>query len=291
MTGWTYHRLYPADWAGADAALIHLAAVLGRPDAQHPWFLLRYQDEGGLHLRVRLHESHPLAGAGLEDLLQGALHAAAQPVGGEEVERLRFVRLPEPPAPPPTVARLVADQYAPEHEKYGDGAMLEAAHRLFVASSAVALDLLILRRDGAGPVRPVVPHLFAAAVRQGVAPGREAAFLDRFCDFWLGFLKADIDTMRRQFTNHHALLRQRRAVIVAEPDALAAPCMAALRHWQQALVALRQDMRALGADAPRLERLAGNAIHLMNNRLGLTVMDEAWLSFLLKQRVRIHEPA
>ncbi|MFG2209678.1 lantibiotic dehydratase [Streptomyces sp. NPDC048638] len=126
---WLYLKLHGAARAQDDLLRDHvpeLVALAGELGADC-WFFIRYTDEGGHHVRLRLHGADPRVLWGTLAPEAGALLARWQEAG--------LLR-----------GHGVA-QYDPETERYGGPAAQGAAERVFRYDSEAALALLRLAKD------------------------------------------------------------------------------------------------------------------------------------------------
>jgi thiopeptide-type bacteriocin biosynthesis protein len=152
-TGWlSAHAFYHGDLdALLTGAVAPLVGELAAADAIDGWFFLRYW-EGGPHVRLRI---RPAWGRRAEverwvrDRLRGYLRTHRSPDRMRQHEYLQLA--------PMLAQRERMDRYATrmyrnntvsfipyrrEHDRYGDGASVEAVERHFVESSRIALALL-----------------------------------------------------------------------------------------------------------------------------------------------------
>lgn len=107
---WSYFRLYTG-YATADRLLTEMIAPLARGLR---WFFVRYNDDGGFHLRVRFHCLEP------ERMLELARVFAANPL----------------------ISRVELGTYERELERYGGPAAMALAEELFCADSDAVVKLL-----------------------------------------------------------------------------------------------------------------------------------------------------
>lgn len=127
---WFYVCIYGARALQDDVIRHHLPALLAvAADAgMDRWFYVRYTDEGGHHVRLRLHgEQDKLSAIGTTVI--------------DALMRLQDDRL---------VGRWVVDDYDPEVERYGGTKAMSAAEQLFAADSEAALQLLRIAESSEG---------------------------------------------------------------------------------------------------------------------------------------------
>jgi thiopeptide-type bacteriocin biosynthesis protein len=233
---WLFIRLYAGPTSGGfDRLLVDaIPRVLAR-GLHDSWFFVRYGDDAGPHLRVRLRPR-----PGCADELIAALEALAGEAG----------------------AGSAFDVYVPELDKFGGPAGMAIAEELFELSSEIAIQLVRNEQVGGEPRRAICADLMALVI---------AAFPPRGVEqrFW-------------------SLYAQRLGggTAGATPVASAAPTAAAgalLERWREGLQRSAGRYREL-ATRPPSEALAAHFLHLMNNRLGVGIREEARLAALLAGR-------
>jgi len=277
MNEWIYLKLYAGDYADR---LDHLVcetvprAVAAAPHRR--WFFLRYYDEHGAHVRLRFDTDRPAETiAALSPLcLEGVQQLATVPVSdyrpliatapdGEPVERR---------------VGVMRDVYEPELDKFGGVAGMPIAEAVFHASSELALEVLCAERDGAYSRKSVVADLMAAAVA-AFPPAQDAAqFWRGFAAYWLGGDTEWAKDWRRRFVAKRRDLEARAYRVTGATPAAAS---SVVERWRDALAAASAAYRRAVPDAST-SLLAAQFVHLMNNRLGLTTIEEAYLATLLE---------
>jgi thiopeptide-type bacteriocin biosynthesis protein len=255
-------------------------------------FYIRYSD-GGAHIRLRLYGRT----AGVRDFL------------GQLLEADLTARFPnfDAPAAHADQAQLGAvthirwAAYEPEVERYGGPAGLALAEQHFCASSEAALGLLAsaAARRGAKLAKALVATLVLLRAFYGeTAPAGKAAFV-----YWKNYLHAlsrERDAARVLPAFESAYARQADKLIaytlelwgaLGEGAAISdvvdkyGASVAVLRDQLRALVAQRAITVRGGtvADgwAEALSFLIPSYVHMMHNRLGITLLDEAYVAHLL----------
>ena len=257
-------------------------------------FFIRY-GELGPHLRLRLR--------GRPAVLGGDVAPALEAHAGEAVDpALRGA--PSGPLPPGaragTVPWLAWIPSAPEVERYGGPRGVAVAEGLFARSTELAFALLgrldpADRQARVGLALPAMLALLGAMTRDA-ALAREVAELHRntFAGVPGVSVAADWHTpYERSFARQgEAVVQRVRAFWAAAADGAALP--APLDAYHAAAVQARGELRALlesgrlATEKGRLESwdqavlaLVSSYLHMANNRLGLSTLEEGFVAHLL----------
>jgi thiopeptide-type bacteriocin biosynthesis protein len=277
-----YYKIYTAGGAAALEWLIveTLPKVLAAGPMRR-WFFLRYWDEGGLHLRLRLwpERSVPALREAVGPLLDRALAEVPESPRGfhrpavvarNAVAAANIAR---------TRSRVEPAVYEPEVEIFG-AAGIEIAERLFTCSSEVALDVLVAERDGRCSRKGVSLALMSAVLDAFPPAVGVEGFWQRYADYWLGRDPEQRGSWRQQFEARAETLEARGAAFPIPEDQLPAAAVDAVRRWRSALHSAAGDFAGL-REAPAIDDLASHFVHLTNNRLGLLHLEEAYFAVLL----------
>jgi thiopeptide-type bacteriocin biosynthesis protein len=316
-TDWlSLHAFYAAD---EDRLLVDCVAPLIRSLRERRlidrYFFIRYWLEGP-HVRLRL---RPAAGVPAEDLATEAetrmadylaRHPSADPPVRPRPATYRSMFLAEydqaswdrrygrdghmPVRHNNTVRR---EEYVPEYRRYGGPAGIELAEWHFEASSDLVLRLLAGRSPRRRARLGLSAQLGLILCLTFLGDGARAArFLDRYRDFWAnayGPAGAHLRRMSRAAYSAHADPLRRRAEQIQATLRSAGADQPAPGGWPAHCRLLRQRVAALMA-ADRLEpspgtpagampeRLLHSYLHMTNNRLGVGVLEEAYLADLLR---------
>ena len=271
-----------------DALLLSTLAALREGGLARPYFFLRYW-EAGDHLRLRL-----AAADGEEELIRRAVtrhcdrcfagHPSyrADPAGyPERAWALAvFERLDTYAgvlAPNDSVAFL---PYRPEYERYGHGDAMRAVERHFLESSRIAATMLAAaadpgRRQTAAFTLLLLSRLAGAAPPESRPPEQNAAMRE---------LIARARFAERYADQSSRLVELDRRVTGFRPGA---PQTGIMAVWWWSLTALRDRQRATGEVASdRIPIILDTCGHLLCNRLGLSLPEEAYIRFCAD---RMHE--
>ncbi len=291
--GWLYFKLYPGRYVDrADALIAAAAARVHAIDAALPWFYLRYFDSTGFHLRLRVQPapgSRDAVAAQLQADLQAVLDQLPdlpsnlhQPMvlpRGAKGDPLGAMAQGKP-------ASLALDTYEPEYDKYGGARGTPLAEVLFADSSRIALALLADERAGLYDRKSLAPWLMQACF-EVFQPATARRYFRQYSQFWLGGDTPAADDWRDRFFAKARALAANGVALLPEPAALHPAAAARLADWRAALQRTQAAYAGAGrgAKAPS-DVLSFNFSHLMNNRLGFSALEEAYLAALLEHTHR-----
>lgn len=246
-----------------------LADELAGDGLAHEFFFLRYWD-GGPHLRLRVLPADDAVRAKVENLVRDRFgdylirYPAADRVSPPEYARLArslaaWEGVPsyvESPYPNNSV-RLIP--YRREHDRYGDGAAIQAVEGHFAESSRIALRVVTMGATAEQRATAGTALILLTWFIGDVGPGRVLTTT--------GVPEADVERLSGQVTG----LARRMRALVAHAGTLSAN--GTLIDWARSITALRDVLTPLdlaGGVATVLDVCA----HLMCNRLGLSVAVE-----------------
>ncbi|MFY7863399.1 thiopeptide-type bacteriocin biosynthesis protein [Roseateles sp.] len=261
---WVYVKLY------GDRAVEHMDSLLVAwaddpvlTERAESWFFLRYVDERGVHVRLR---ALTREGDDRDGLMRALVEACTARATAACID-----------------IHAVEDRYAPETGTYGARPGMDAAERLFHRSSRLAAQVLALEERGLLSRKDLLPVLMQDAADAFVPRAEHAGFWAGFGDCCLhGRSPAAADWRR----SRAAAGREPAAGgirIVAAHSRLGEEARAIVAAWRAALGQAAVDYAALGRPFRiRPEMLAFKTAHLMNNRLGLAAVEEAYVAALLE---------
>jgi thiopeptide-type bacteriocin biosynthesis protein len=279
------------------------------------WFFIRYS-EYGPHLRLRLHGKAEVMDGVVWPALQAHLRARYPDVVFERPDVPAMPAWP-PPAPaeekppregPVRITHAALIEYEPETDRYGGPEAIRVAERFFEVSSEAACSLLAKTsrterssRLGKGLLTMVeLMHVFslgdrAAAARwgnqynqgylRGVARDEEAR------GAWLGAFDSGYGSQADTLGEYVEEVWSR----MDEGE----PLSDALDLYRDGLLEVRGHFRDL-FDAGKLvapvepytafEQAVGGIcssyLHMMNNRLGITIQEESYLAYLIMRTLQ-----
>lgn len=270
------------------------------------WFVMRYW-EGGPHVRVRLRDLRADAASVRATFQHIAATAPEQsdldpasfygPLAGQDGEALYGWH---------GSGTVTTQDYQPEYERYGGADLMSAGEDMFQVSSELAYHGVRAVIDGQSRLSLGTTFVVAYAaglLRAGFAAEDVATGLRRYGQNFARLagapsvdVRAQIDRAERSYSAAGSRLR---AALNAHQDEADAPSRSAGSIWSKAVAgytetvfgdprALTAQLRELDADqaagaARDLGRrwgAVGSQWHMLANRLGLSVADEVYLTWL-----------
>lgn len=285
---WLYLKLYLGEaFDRCDALIVSLVPDLLRLEGIERWFFLRYVDQRGFHLRLRLRTGAARVSALSERATRVCQRALQQllslPPSDYSPMVPAFGRISE--VPPSATIGIEADRYEPEYEKFGGTRGMPIAEELFEASSRIALEVLREEDRGTLSRKTIAPCLMQAVADAFEAD--HAAFWEDYSFYWLGARTPVAHDAREQFFEKGRMLHAERVPIAPPSHMLPVSAREIVEKWGHS-VRSAAAAYARGSDPGDVtpDVLVFNFAHLMNNRLGLYAMEEAYLGALLEQRAR-----
>ena len=282
---WLYYKIYVGPYRHhIDWLIAHLLQhVISHTETQR-WFFVRYIDDGGLHLRLRLNvrrdQRHAVAQF-VERATQKALEGLPTTVFEYYVPVVRLKPIVPRKLRVHFPARFVQAIYVAEAEKFGATGVV-IAEDVFHASSVVAMRVLINEANGGCSRKTLVPLLMRQVV--DTLPPEEGAvlFWKNYTSHWLAWHPASIAALRRVVETKWLELKARGVEVLISRSVLPGDTADLLSMWDRSLCAAKRAF-ARSPDGLRCARasLPFNFVHLMNNRLGVSHVEEAYFAGLL----------
>jgi hypothetical protein len=288
---WVYFKIGVGEF---DAALDHLTREvlpgLAATAQARRWFYLRYFDEvSGLHLRFRLQVEAErreavlqTVGSQLRDFVQ-QVPTLALPSYQPMVELL-----PMQPSTHPLL--VIEDVYEEEFGKFGGRDAMDDAHAWFEASSIIAIEALRLE-DRSGYSRKTLAPILMDVVVQGLSLARSSEdFFEEYALSWLPPELAQRLSLRDEFFDKASQLFDRGVSIVQPEHERPQAVRDLVESWRKAVRRARERYLTYPKTAPEfISTQAWQMIHLTNNRLGLSALEEAYLATLLEAHHRVQQ--
>jgi thiopeptide-type bacteriocin biosynthesis protein len=276
---WLYFRFYPGPAEKMDLALVTVIAPAVEQAIAIPgirrWFFLRNFDDRGIHIRLRFCGTLGAINTLQRDLeTQFALAARRlRATLSPNQHRIIPVALTSDPF---TDAGYELDLYEQECDKYGGSEGVEIAEKVFQASSELAIAIVSrLFRSSLSERIPLAVQLMMMAAVEAFNGKSQEQFWRDYLHYWSGNGSShSVETQKK-------LTEAARGRAAALKDRCAEP-------WDppvaQAREAYRTALRRALADArkepstPGPEKLCFHYVHLLNNRLGILPLEEAYLA-------------
>src|SRR5215469_4326305 len=197
--------------------------------------------------------------------------------------------------------------YEPEYQRYGGKMGVELAEWHFERSSEVVLQLL--QTTNAHMRSILLGHglQLSFALCYGLLGDDRSVrtFFEHYMQFWQNFQRSpeeQLSRFQKSFAQQEVQLRQRiRQIRAAVVEGAVTGCSSVERKWMAHIRELRTNIETLTcigrltitkkdgtelvAEQPAVASsfLLDSYIHMTNNRLGLSIADEIYLSYLLKR--------
>lgn len=279
---WIYYKIYPGDEARTDYLVTGALAEISRLSDARQWFFLHYTDEAGPHLRLRV-QAYRDPGQLRERVRQVLERALARLPTLPPTSYRPTIRLAPGPIVPelaPRSAHLELERYQPDVESFGERGVLIAEH-LACASSEAAVRVLTDEYQQRYSRKTLVPLLMHATGAAFVPDAGSSLWRD-YASYWLAYAPDLEAEWLPRFTAKADQLRAE-GVCVVEPDAeTAGEAIEVLTAWRAAVSSAAEAFCSVDDDPPRSPReLTFHFLHLMNNRLGLMPIEEAYFATLI----------
>lgn len=238
---------------------------------QHIWstrgaraFFIRYQDEQGPHIRIRMRGEE----SWMENTLKPAFQDWQEGKGNWSVV-----------------------PYTPETERFGGEAAMAIAEDYFHISSRVCLDRLAREQHTYGDSMFDALRMHTMAVHAaGMSPYQSANYFSKLTEQWLPLFfgqnspedAAFLDEIIAGFEkNFEAQKSELRTTLMALWKALDQDKFDKNQpEWSRWFSSNQLILKSLG---DQLDRALPSLIHLTNNRLGINNQDEVYLNFILSK--------
>ena len=268
MMAWLSFYCYPLDTPD-----VFLTRAVRPFLSQHIWpnksaraFFIRFQDESGPHIRLRLHGE----AAWLEETLRPALL-------GWFAERGELKEVP----------------YEPEMERFGDVTSMALTEAHFHLSTRVTLDRMMHtpRTYGSTLFDALRMHLLTA-LAAGMSREKATWYFGQLYEQWLPAFFRPIDGQPLDKTAQSALTDQFQTSLETQRTtlrpafeelwnaAIAGKFDKSQPEWQHWFRGNGLILKELGTN---LDKVLPSLIHLTNNRLGVNNQDEVFLCYILKE--------
>jgi thiopeptide-type bacteriocin biosynthesis protein len=288
---WLYYKLFLG--RATDKTDQFIVNTISRARSQNDirsWFYLRYYEAGEFQLRLRV---KPVTSA-FEKVGESVLALCTEGLGGvSELFPSDYRPMIYPTGLDPDREEYTGDvrielsPYEPEFEKYGGLEGMSFAESHFMDSSELCISVLSDEAKGLYSRKTIAPLLmrevFRALVKQDV-PG---VFWSQYAKFWLGGDTPVAHDWRLRFLEKAGELDHAGIPVFAPVRDLPGEAVTLLNWWSERLAFTYGQYQSSGLfDRAPGNSLCSNFVHLMNNRLGLSVLEEAYLATLCEHAER-----
>ncbi|MEN0083203.1 MAG: thiopeptide-type bacteriocin biosynthesis protein [Leifsonia sp.] len=249
------------------------------------WYFLRYWT-GGPHLRFRVSGAD---GAGVARIGQYLEEAAIRENAADEIDAESYFAAFGDAGVGASLERdgaLVIAQYEAEIERYGGSAAISIAESLFVRSSELAR--AVIAGTLGHPERRLAITADLLLVFGQAMEWTEAEVVRQLRSYFFGWDASTESTpirarwlvteARRAFRQSPGYWMQRWEVT---REQLSRNSDNAYTIWGREIAGYRRELAALGVDGPAIHRAAWSQMHMLMNRLGVSVADERKLCWLI----------
>jgi thiopeptide-type bacteriocin biosynthesis protein len=287
---WTYTKLYLGNALDRmDRLVTGIGRDIDRIDGLRSWFYIRYLDQDGIHVRLRAQGDAERQSHVRHNLLElctthlSDLHTMPASTYAPMVTAPGFEASLEQIKSGHNDVRFVEATYEPEFDKFGGEQGMPIAEKLFHTSSSIACDILDDEFRLLYSRKTLYPLLMQATLDAFLPQVDAKAYWREYAYYWLnGKSPAAEDWRGKFFRKADELQTEGVPVLAADPD-LPERAVIHLERWRDELGAAAAAYRPLLAEGvANGEILCFNFAHLMNNRLGLAALEEAYMATLLE---------
>lgn len=283
---WLYYKLYVGQrYDALDYVVVDILESLQTLLSEYQWFYLRYFDEKGIHLRLRI--KLPAEQLSRETDIFSSLHDGMTELDVAPYNSYTpLISISGEAELPFSAQRYSAfcekAEYEPEFENFGGKDGVVIAEDVFHRSSILARHIISLERQGELNRKDLVLPLFIIGLGVFIHPGNWQTFLSRYATFWLSGNPA-IGSLKMAFAEQAYNLLDAGDVLVSPMSEYSEKQQKILQEWHVALKLARDAYAKKSAQLAKdiVEKLGFHFIHLMNNRLGFNALEEAYLATLL----------
>lgn len=290
MSDWrSLHAFFHRPELG-DALILEADRVLRSGSAPASWFFIRYA-EGGPHIRVRVDAANPSL---VEELRARLSRICALPRDVDvDLGWWRANAMPDPGGAAYDPGDVREIDYVPEIRRYGGADALAVNEQLFLISTSAATAAIAATLGDRGARARIALGLTIAAASALCATYAELGdFFARYGAFWTALggegsaalangVAGDGMTLRNRYRSHREEIVEGiagRTLAGKWRDAMVqANARFETLHERGLLISPLTGRRAEGREEflAAIDSMACSQIHMLNNRLGFTPMEEA----------------
>ena len=285
---WLFLKLYLGRAAiNMDTFIVETIPKLITLGGYDRWFFIRYLDDLGAHvrLRFRLTRDYPKDKGYFAAAVRSMCHKGLVALAQYPPTDYRPMVLPpgfDPEIVPDAIVNIVEDKYEPEYDKFGGVLAMPIAEETFEASSEVALSVLKDESMGKYSRKTIAPCLMNFAIEAFEPLEETHLFWSEYSYFWLGGHTSTAEEWRKRFEIRYSQLQDQNIPIISPMTELPVEARKPLEQWLKQLRITTKAYNELESTSQVTSAsLAFQFIHLMNNRIGISTFEEAYLATLL----------
>ncbi|NWO15014.1 lantibiotic dehydratase C-terminal domain-containing protein [Virgibacillus sp.] len=274
---WVYYRIYPGTLSKLDSGvekIITPAKAFAQKHFQlNQWFFIRYMDTTGAHLRLRFH----VRKIDLKDFLgkmNEILKEGLQEISENEPVSLKRL-VPYYSGEQVTKPKIEQDLYEPELKKYINRKYLNISEALFESSSELVCSVCSELNRGEINRYELGSLIMGSVFKSiGLQYGKLQAFLQNYFNYWSGSEKTSYQLIK--------IAQQKKDImesILSQDIHQYGNDEKIFNYIYKLKTTLVEVNKELGEES--FNHLLFHYTHMMNNRLGIWPIEEAYLSALM----------
>lgn len=284
---WLFYCLYPKNVNLLDKVLLDiiepLSFIFNKEEDYTKWFFMRYWDSKGCHIRLRYLTT---------ETGEGKIRGYIENDVSEKLENINYnpLELHKPIIPisqfPDTPTLISKEVYIPEYEKYGGIEGVKIAEDLFECSSN--LTLLILKEERVSSINRyyIALYIMYKAISSIIRKKKSISrFFANYIHYWSGG-----DTDRgEEFREKLSFAVEKRIGKVMEDWNLIEKMSESISLVPVYLEKFENSIRLIKECSEidiNYENIAFHYLHMTNNRLGITTLEEAYLAKIIYEFIQ-----
>lgn len=283
---WIYYKVYLPDEKYSDEFtenVLKKAVETITNNFECPkWFFIKYLDETGYHFRIRF-----LADIKNFDEITNFLENLLETEGNRILKssvlpkkRILPIESFSPKARTSDFLQYELSMYEPEFDKYGGEIGVDIAEEIFTTSSEFILKTISQLNKNESDRYQLALLCMTKFIDFCIEDERKEDFLENYVDYWSGVL---FDPARISYKKslQTAALSRIETLNTMLTTSLPSSIERALENFINELKEIISKLRGYENLSKDLEKYCFHYIHMMNNRLGVWTIEEAYLSALL----------
>jgi thiopeptide-type bacteriocin biosynthesis protein len=287
---WLYLKLYFGNAAERmEHGIIDLCKKLKAETIFKKWFYLRYFDESGIHLRVRVlpqdlgseNEARDIFDSICGDVIY-CLHEYPKSNYIPMIQPNNFDIENEIQNVGSNDVYAEFAEYEPELEKFGGDFGVSIAETHFHESSQLASAILDIESQDKGSRKTISPWLMTICY-EVFNPTDAKAYWQHYSYFWLGGESHAANDWRERFFDKAESIAELNLHPCTNKENLTDSENEILDSWRNSLEGIKNSyLFAEGKHTAKSDVICFNFSHLLLNRIGITAMEEAYMATLME---------